>query len=49
MENNTILQRKMNTLLSRSTSEFSGKLYNLKKIAEASAAFATNWKAVKGG
>lgn len=39
----------MNTLLSRSTSEFSGKLYNLKKIAGASAAFVRNWNVVKGG
>lgn len=39
----------MNTLLSRSTSELSGKLYNLRKIAEASAAFARNWNVVKGG
>lgn len=38
----------MNTLLSRSTSEFSGKLYNLRKIAGASAAFGRNWNAVKG-
>lgn len=39
----------MNTLLSRSTAEFSEKLYNLRKIAEASAACARNWKVVKGG
>lgn len=38
----------MNILLSRSTSGFSGKLCNLSKIAEASAAFTRNWNAVKG-
>ena len=39
----------MNALLSRSTSEFSGKVYNRRKIAGASVGFARHWNMVKGG
>lgn len=49
MENNTVLQRKKEYIVKQITSEFSGKLYNGRKIAEASVGFAENWKAVKGG